>query len=152
MSIAGAFLSAGDITQPMRKSTAALFAVLALLALSTSACTAFEEGPSLRNVTVQDGLSPTLGDVNACCCRVTGTVRNDNDVTVHVTITWAAFESETATEPFGRILHFVNDLEPGGVRAFETPANGDGASGFLFPCASIGTLRREVAVRGLYFP
>ncbi len=103
-------------------------------------------------IQIVDVLTPTTADPNLCCCRVTGTVTNGNEVAVHVTIKWAAFESREAVEPFARILHFIDNLQPSEVRAFATPNNGLGASGFLVPCPSIAVLRREVDVNGLAFP
>lgn len=135
-----------------------LFGAAGMASFFLGACEDFQTGPSLVNVvvveavTVREGLVPTTGDPSLCCCRVRGTVTNNNEVPVHVTIKWAAFENQASVQPFGRILHFVPDLEPSETEQFETPNNGTDASGFLVPCNSIGDLRREVDVNGIVFP
>jgi hypothetical protein len=127
---------------------------LASLSISSVACEDFQTGPSLSAIAIEQALVSTTDNPSICCCRVTGTVTNNNDVAVHVTITWAAFENAQAVEPFARIVHFINDLQPSQVKSFDTlpEFNGPGASGFLVPCSAIGDLRREVDVNGLVFP
>jgi len=117
----------------------------ALAGLWIAACARTPVGPSLAGVTLQNvALQPTLGDRNLCCCHVVGTVRNANSVSVHVTITFAAYDGQKA-EPLSRILYFIKDLEPGQAHSVD-------ASGFLYPCAVIKDLKWEIDVKGIAYP
>jgi len=134
-----------------RKSLRALGAPLfmALAALAIGACEAAPVGPSLGAVPVTNlGLKPSQGNPGICCCHVTGTARNDNSVTVHVTIKFSAFNVPNG-DPLSTILYFIKDLQPGQTHQIEAP-------GFIFPCnqipEGIRNVRTEVEVRGVTCP
>ncbi len=115
-----------------------------LVVLSLAACRGLPAGPSLSNVTVGSlTLESTLGNPGLCCCRVVGTVANDNDVSIHATLKIDALDDRG--ESMARILHVVPDLEPHSSRAID-------AHGFIFPCAAISQLKTEVDVKGITYP
>lgn len=124
-------------------------AFVALAAFALAACEDAPVGPSLSAVPVTNlGLKPSQGNPGLCCCHVTGTARNDNSVTVHVTIKFSAFNTPTS-EPLSTILYFIKDLQPGQTHQIDAP-------GFIFPCSQIPegirNVRTEVEVRGISYP
>lgn len=125
-----------------------VFAVV-LGTFALAGCEGTPEGPSLADVPLTNvGLRPTLAnDPTACCCRVTGVVRNNNSVPVHVTIKFAAFRTQTSPDPFASTVYFIEDLQAGASHNVDS-------AGFLIPCNAINLslLRREVSVRGVTFP
>jgi hypothetical protein len=119
-----------------------------LLALLSLGCEGTPLGPSLAEVTLENvGLRPTQGSRDACCCHVTGVVTNRTTAPVHVTLKFAAFQSQTSPDPFASIVYFIEDLQPGARHDVD-------AAGFLIPCSAINLqfLRRELSVRGVAFP
>lgn len=114
-----------------------------------AACEGMPAGPSLADTPLTNvGLRPTLAnDATACCCHVTGVLRNNNAVPVHVTVKFAAFQTPTSPDPFASIVYFVEDLPAGASHNVD-------AAGFLVPCNAINPslLRKEVSVRGLSAP
>ena len=124
-------------------------AFVALASFAVGACEDAPTGPSLSAVPVTNlGLKPSQGNPGLCCCHVTGTARNDNSVTVHVTIKFAAFNTPNG-DPLSTILYFIKDLQPGQTHQIEAP-------GFIFPCSQIPegirNVRTEVEVRGITYP
>lgn len=124
-------------------------AFVAMAAFAVAACEDAPTGPSLGAVPVTNlGLKPSQGNPGLCCCHVTGTARNDNSVTVHVTIKFAAFNTPNG-DPLSTILYFIKDLQPGQTHQIEAP-------GFIFPCSQIPegirNVRTEVEVRGVTYP
>jgi hypothetical protein len=109
-------------------------------------CSVPPTGPSLSNVTVSNlQLKSTIdGRNDLCCCRVVGSVSNQNQVTVHVTLKFSAFRSG-GSEPLSSLIYFVPDLSPGSTAPIE-------ASGFLFSCSNIDELKTEVDLRGIASP
>lgn len=128
--------------------TGLVFAVL-LGTFALSGCEGTPEGPSLADVPLTNvGLRPTLAnDPTACCCHVTGVVRNNNSVPVHVTIKFAAFQTQTSPDPFASTVYFIEDLQAGASHNVDS-------AGFLIPCNAINLslLRKELSVRGVAFP
>jgi len=123
---------------------ARLTAFLGALVLA-GACRGLPTGPSLSAVTVGAlSLEPTIGNPAQCCCRVVGTVRNDNAVAVHATFKFSAI-GDAPDDPLATILYFVSDLEPRSVRPID-------AHGFIFPCSAIKQLETELDVKGIAFP
>ncbi|MCC6987658.1 MAG: hypothetical protein IT181_01585 [Acidobacteria bacterium] len=129
-----------------------LFAFLGALVVSGclfAACEGAPVGPSLADTPLTSvSLRPTLAnDATACCCHVTGVLRNNNPVPVHVTIKFAAFQSSTSPDPFANIVYFVEDLQAGASHNVDAP-------GFLVPCNAINLslLRKEISVRGIGSP
>ena len=128
----------------MRIRPLSLAAVLIVIAIVAAACRGLPAGPSLSDVTVGSlSLEPTIGNPGLCCCRVVGTVANNNDVSVHATLKIDALDGQG--ESLARILYFVPDLEPRTSRAVD-------AHGFIFPCAAIQQLKTEVDVKGITYP
>lgn len=108
-------------------------------------CRGLPQGPSLANVTVSPlRLEPTLDDPALCCCRIVGSVRNDNTVPVHATFKFSAFDGERA-QAISSILFFVPDLQPRTERPID-------AHGFIFPCNVIKELKTELDIKGIAFP
>jgi hypothetical protein len=129
-------------------------ALLGVSALAVSACEDAPVGPSLGAVPVTNlGLKPSQGNPGLCCCHVTGVARNDNSVSVHVTIKFSAFNAAPApgrdAEPLSTILYFIKDLQPGQTHQIEAP-------GFIFPCnqipEGIRNVKTEVEVKGITYP
>jgi hypothetical protein len=88
---------------------ARLTAFLGALVLA-GACRGLPTGPSLSAVTVGAlSLEPTIGNPAQCCCRVVGTVRNDNAVAVHATFKFSAI-GDAHDDPLATSLYFVSDL------------------------------------------
>lgn len=128
----------------MRIRLYSVVAVAIVGAVSLAACRGLPAGPSLSNVTVGSlTLEPTIGNPGLCCCRVVGTVANNNEVPIHATLKIDALDAQG--ESMARILYFVPDLEPRTSRAVD-------AHGFIFPCASIRQLKTEVDVKGITYP
>lgn len=128
----------------MRTRPLSLALVLMALVLSAAACRGLPAGPSLSNVTVGAlTLEPTIGNPGLCCCRVVGTVANNNEVSIHATLKIDALDDRG--ESMARILFFVPDLEPRTSRAVD-------AHGFIFPCSAIRQLKTEVDVKGITYP
>lgn len=128
----------------MRIRLAVLIALLSVVAFAGAACRGLPAGPSLSNVTVGTlTLQPTIGNPGLCCCRVVGTVANNNEVPVHATLKFDALDDRG--ESMARILFFVADLEPRTTRSVD-------AHGFIFPCAAVKQLKTEVDVKGITFP
>lgn len=116
-----------------------------VFALSLTACSGYDVGPSLPVDVQIQSLKPTIGDAARCCCHVTGSVTNQSTVPVHVTIRFAAY-GETGTEPFARILYFIRDMQPNEQQFFD-------ASGLVFACADIGRVEiDDIDVTGVSFP
>lgn len=121
-----------------------LAAGAALLTLAPG-CRGLPQGPSLSNIAVSSlRLEPTLDDPALCCCRVVGSVRNENRVPVHATFKFSAFDGER-TNAISSILFFVPDLQPGAERPID-------AHGFVFPCTVIKELKTELDIKGIAFP
>ena len=128
----------------MRIRLASLTALIGVLAFAGVACRGLPAGPSLSNVAVGSlTLQPTIGNPSLCCCRVVGSVANNNAVPVHATFKFDALD--TRGESMARILYFVADLQPGTERPID-------AHGFIFPCSAINQLTTEVDVKGITFP
>jgi hypothetical protein len=128
----------------MRTRLAILMALLGVAAFVGAACRGLPAGPSLSNVTVGSlTLEPTIGNPGLCCCRVVGSVANNNDVAVHATFKFDALDDRG--ESMARILYFVADFEPGTSRPID-------AHGFIFPCSAVRQLKTEVDVKGIAFP
>jgi hypothetical protein len=123
----------------------ASLAVLLTVAIAfVAACRGLPTGPSLNDVTLGSlRLEPTIGNPGLCCCRVVGTVANNNAVAVHATLKIDALDDRG--ESMARILYFVPDLEPGSSRPID-------AHGLIFPCSAIKQLKTEVDVKGLTHP
>lgn len=120
-------------------------ALLAVFLLTGMSCRGLPTGPSLSDVTVSSlTLQPTIGNPAQCCCRVVGTVTNENSVAVHATFKFSAI-GDNPDDPLATILYFASDLEPRAARAID-------AHGFIFPCAAIKQLKTEVDVKGITFP
>lgn len=139
-------------TGERRRRARTMLGLLAIVFVGTfalSGCEGTPEGPSLADVPLTNvGLRPTLAnDATACCCHVTGVVRNNNSVPVHVTIKFAAFRTQTSPDPFASTVYFIEDLQAGASHNVDS-------AGFLIPCNAINLslLRREVSVRGVAFP
>ena len=117
-----------------------------IVASLTGACRGLPQGPSLSDITVSPlRLEPTLDDdPTLCCCRVVGTVRNNNRVPVHATFRFSAFDGERAEE-ISSILFFVPDFQPRTDRPID-------AHGFIFPCNVIKELKTELDIKGIAFP
>jgi hypothetical protein len=129
-------------------------AFVGLTAIGIAACADSPVGPSLSAVPVSNlGLRPSQSNPGLCCCHVTGQARNDNSVSVHVTIKFSAFNAppgpNAPAEPLSTILYFIKDLQPGQTHQFEAP-------GFIFPCnqipEGIRNVRTEVEVKGITYP
>jgi hypothetical protein len=117
----------------------------AALVSITAGCRGLPQGPSLSNVTVSPlRLEPTLDDPALCCCRIVGSVRNDNRVPVHATFKFSAFDGER-TEAISSILFFIPDFQPRTDRPID-------AHGFIFPCNVIKELKTELDIKGIAFP
>lgn len=118
---------------------------LASVSVMTS-CQGSPTGPSLTNLLLQPPLSlqVTSQTASLCCCRVVGTATNRNDVPVHVTMKFSAFDGQQS-DPIARILYFIKDLQPFAPHAISAPA-------FLLPCLSIAELKTEITVNGIVFP
>jgi hypothetical protein len=128
----------------MRIRLAVLMAFLGVVASIGIACRGLPAGPSLSNVTVGSlTLEPTIGNPGLCCCRVVGSVVNNNDVAVHATFKFDALDDRG--ESMARVLYFVADLEPRTERPID-------AHGFIFPCSAVNQLKTEVDVKGITFP
>lgn len=128
----------------MRIRLAIFVAFLGVAAFAGIACRGLPPGPSLSNVTVGSlTLEPTIGNPGLCCCRVVGSVANNNDVSVHATFKFDALDDRG--ESLARILYFVADLEPQTSRPID-------AHGFIFPCSAVTQLKTEVDVKGITFP
>jgi hypothetical protein len=118
--------------------------LIGVLALAGGACRGLPAGPSLSNVAVGSlTLQPTIGNPSLCCCRVVGSVANNNAVPVHATFKFDALDDRG--ESMARILYFVADLAPRTERPID-------AHGFIFPCSAIRQLTTEVDVKGITFP
>jgi hypothetical protein len=129
----------------MRIGRRALLGTVTLSLVLLSSCRGLPTGPSLANIVVGPlSLAPTAGDRALCCCRVTGTARNENSVPVHATFTFTAFDAERV-RPISKVLYFIGDFRPGAERPID-------AHGFVFPCDIIKDLRTELDIRGLAFP
>ena len=123
---------------------ACLTTLLAGVAVAGAACRGLPAGPSLSNVTLGTlRLEPTIGNTSLCCCRVVGTVANNNSVPVHATLKIDALDDRG--ESLARVLFFVPDLEPRTERPID-------AHGFIFPCSAVKQLKTEVDVKGITFP
>jgi hypothetical protein len=121
------------------------FVIGAALVAMAPGCRGLPQGPSLANVTVSPlRLEPTLDDPALCCCRIVGSVRNDNKVPVHATFKFSAFDGERA-QAISSILFFVPDLQPRTDRPID-------AHGFIFPCNVIKELKTELDIKGIAFP
>ena len=117
--------------------------VLALV-IAAASCRGLPTGPSLSNIVVGPlSLQPTAGDTGLCCCRVVGTVRNLNNVPVHATFKFSAFDDRV--QPISTILYFVADFRPGTERPID-------AHGLLYPCNIVKDLSTELDIRGLANP
>ncbi|MFN7976737.1 MAG: hypothetical protein U0P30_01290 [Vicinamibacterales bacterium] len=127
----------------------ALLGALVVSGCLFAACEGTPAGPSLADTPLTNvGLRPTLAnDTTACCCHVTGVLKNNNAVPVHVTIKFAAFQTSTSPDPFASTVYFVEDLQSGASHNVDAP-------GFLVPCNAINLslLRKEVSVRGVSSP
>jgi hypothetical protein len=129
---------------PMHTRLPRLALVMIAILLSAASCRGLPAGPSLSNVTVGSlTLEPTIGNPGLCCCRVVGSVSNNNEVPIHATLKIDALDDRG--ESMARILYFVPDLEPRTSRSVD-------AHGFIFPCNAIRQLKTEVDVKGLTFP
>ena len=129
-------------------------AFIGLTAIGIAACEDSPVGPSLSAVPVSNlALKPSQGNPGLCCCHVTGQARNDNTVSVHVTIKFSAFNAppgpNAPAEPLSTILYFIKDLQPGQTHQIEAP-------GFIFPCnqipEGIKNVKTEVEVKGITYP
>lgn len=126
-------------------------AVLALVPLAgVASCRAVPTGPSLSAVAVNGvALRATTGNTALCCCRVTATVVNNNEVPVHATLKFWAFDNLGANpdkkDAISAIFEFVPDLEPRTSRAIDS-------AGFIYPCSVIRQLTTEVEVKGVAYP
>jgi hypothetical protein len=119
--------------------------LIGLVAMPLAGCQKLPTGPTLERIQLSGiQLQPTTTDDTLCCCHVKATTLNTNDVAVHLTIVFAAFD-DVSTEPLQRIVHFVKDLQPNTPTPIEAP-------GFLLPCSAIKQLKTEVTVRGVAFP
>jgi hypothetical protein len=119
--------------------------IVGALVLIGSACRGLPAGPSLGAVIVSAlTLQPTVGNPALCCCRVVGSVRNDNDVAIHATFKFSGI-GDNPDDPIATILYFVSDFEPRTTRPID-------AHGFIFPCTAIRRLETELDVKGLAFP
>jgi hypothetical protein len=128
----------------MRIRLAILMTLLGAAAFAGAACRGLPPGPSLSNVTVGSlTLEPTIGNPGLCCCRVVGTVANNNQVPVHATFKFDAIDDRG--ESMARILFFVADLAPRTERPID-------AHGFIFPCSAVKQLKTEVDVKGITYP
>ena len=129
-------------------------AFVVLTAIGIAGCEDSPVGPSLSAVPVTNlGLKPSQDNPGLCCCHVTGVARNDNSVSVHVTIKFSAFNAppgpNAPAEPLSTILYFIKDLPPGQTHQIEAP-------GFIFPCNQIPegvrNVKTEVEVKGITYP
>jgi hypothetical protein len=129
-------------------------AIVGLGALAAGGCEDSPVGPSLGAVPVTNlALKPSQGNPGLCCCHVIGQARNDNSVSVHVTIKFSAFNTAPQpgrdAEPLSTILYFIKDLQPGQTHQIEAP-------GFIFPCnqipEGIRNVKYEVEVKGITYP
>jgi hypothetical protein len=106
-----------------------------------TACNGSPTGPSLANVSVSDvRLQPTEGNAALCCCRVAAVAENRNDVPVHVTVKFFAYDQDPSF-PLTAIVHFIRSMQPGRREPIL-------ASGFLLACSRIADVRVEVDVNG----
>jgi hypothetical protein len=129
----------------IRVPTQALAAVMCATALGVAGCRGLPAGPSLSDVTLSNiALQSTTGNPALCCCRIVGAARNDNGVSVHVTLKFSAFDGVIA-DPITKILFYIGDIEPGGSRQIDAP-------GFVYPCQVIKRLTTEVDMKGIAFP
>ena len=122
-----------------------LFVLGVALLSFTAGCRGLPQGPSLSDVTVSPlRLEPTLADPALCCCRIVGSVRNNNRVPLHATFRFSAFDGERA-EAISSILFFIPDFQPRSDRPID-------AHGFIFPCNVIKELKTELDIKGIAFP
>jgi hypothetical protein len=118
-----------------------LFAFASLIA----GCNASPVGPSLSGVDVTAPvIQPSAGNPALCCCRVVGSAVNHNDVPVHVTIKYKAFDG-VRKDPLVTVLYFIKDFRAGDTQPID-------ASGILYPCNAVKSVGMEVGVRGIVFP
>ena len=67
-------------------------------------CQGSPTGPSLTNLLLESlTLQATSQTATLCCCRVVGTATNLNDVPIHVSIKFSAFDGQQP-DPIARIL------------------------------------------------
>ena len=115
--------------------------IVVLIAASwmMTGCGGSPTGPSLADVSVSDvRLQPTEGNAALCCCRVAAVAENRNDLPVHVTIKFFAYDQDPSF-PLTAIVHFISSMQPGRREPIL-------ASGFLLACSRIADLRVEVDV------
>jgi len=150
---------------------------VACTALWLLGCSTQPNGPSLANVTFSPAINdpavwkqqqkPTVVGLNGqpdptvCCCHITGTITNRNNVPVYALITFAAM-ADSATE-LSRTLFYTPDLQPGQTRTIAAPPAsaqclvnaGPQASsepienqcaGFLLACSSIHHVNYDIKI------
>jgi hypothetical protein len=115
--------------------------IVSIVACTIACGTTPTVGPSLAAVQVSDvRLQATEGNATLCCCRVAAVAENHNQVPVHVTIKFFAYD-EIPDVPLTAIVHFIRNMQPAARESFV-------ASGFLLACSRIDDVRVEVDVTG----
>lgn len=119
-------------------------AVLAALAAGLLAACSHTTGPSL-SVSIEGRTlvpsSTVANKASLCCCRVTGTVKNNSSVAVNVEVRFHA--KDASGNNLGTALDWVTDIAAGGSKAFNAP-------GITAVCSQVATIENDPIAYGLY--